>query len=75
MRLPAGHGGPEPIWSPDAVLMDTVACLQLDMEVMRAGYRCNQTPGGRTSPGHPRQVAFTSTKVLRFAGVTVSTGV
>ena len=24
VRLPAGHGGPEPIWSPDAALMDTV---------------------------------------------------
>ena len=30
------HGGPEPIWSPDAALMDTVACLQLDLDEMRA---------------------------------------
>ena len=70
MRLPAGHGGPESIWSPDAALMDTVAHLQLDVEEMRAGSRCHQTPGGRTSLGHPRQVAFTSTKVPRIAGVT-----
>ena len=50
--------------------MDTVALLQLDMEEKRAGFRCHRTPGGRTSPGHPRQVAFTSTNVPRFAGVT-----
>ena len=29
----------------------------------------HQTLGGRTLPGRPRQVAFTSTKVPRFAGV------
>ena len=69
-RLRAGHDGPEPIWSPDAALMDTVARLQLDMEEIGAGSRCHRTPGGRASPGHPRQVAFTSTKVPKFAGVT-----
>ena len=42
-RLPAAHGGPESIWSPDAALMDTVARLQLDMEEMRAGSRCHWT--------------------------------
>ena len=50
--------------------MDTVAHLQLDMEDMGAGSRCHRIPGGRTSLGHPRQVAFTSTNVPRFAGVT-----
>ena len=29
-RLQAGHGGPEPIWSPDSALMDMVARPQLD---------------------------------------------
>ena len=37
---------------------------------MRAGSIGHQTLGGRTSPGRPRQVDFTSTKVPRFAGVT-----
>ena len=52
--------------------MDTVARLQLDMEEMRAGSRCHRTPppGNWTVEGHQRQVAFTSTKVPRFAGIT-----
>ena len=50
--------------------MDTVARLQLDMEEMRAGSLCHRTLGGRASPVHPRQVAFTSTQVPKFAGVT-----
>ena len=65
-----GHGGPEPIWSPDAALMDTVACLQLDLDEMRAESWRLRTPGGRDSPSQPRQVTFTSTKVPKFAGVT-----
>ena len=68
-RLRAGHGGPEPIWSPDAVLMDMVAHLQLDMHEMRAEFWRFQTPGGRNSPGHPRQVTFTSPKFPRFVVV------
>ena len=68
-KLPAGHGGPELIWSPDAVLMDTVARLQRDIGEIRVVSRCPQTPGGRASSGHPRQVAFTSTNVPRFARV------
>ena len=55
---------------PFNTLMDTVARLQLDMKEMQAGSRCQQTPGGRTSPDHPRQVAFMSTNAPRFAGVT-----
>ena len=69
-RPPAGHGGP--VWSPDTALMDTVARLQLDMEELRAGSRSRRTPPPDiwTSQGPPRQVAFTSTNVPRFAGVT-----
>ena len=63
-RPQAGHGGPEPIWSPDAALIDTVARLQLDLDEMRA------EPGSRDSPSRPRQVTFTSTMVPKFAGVT-----
>ena len=70
-RLQAGrHGGPEPIWSPVAVLMDMVARLQLDLDEMRAESWRLRTPGGRDSPRHPRQVTFMSTKVPKFAGVT-----
>ena len=60
------------VWSPDAALMDTVARLQLDMEEMRAGSRCHRTPplGNWNAQGHQRQVAFTSTNVPRFTGVT-----
>ena len=68
-RPSAGHDG---LWCPDAALMDTVACLQLDMEELRAGSRSRRTPPPDiwNSQGPPRQVAFTSTKVPRFAGVT-----
>ena len=38
-RSQAGHGRPEPTWSPDAALMDTVARLQLDLDEMRAESR------------------------------------
>ena len=69
-RPQAGHGGPEPIWSPDAALMDTVARLQLDLDEMRAESRRRRSPGGRDSLSQPRQLTFTSTKVPKFAGVT-----
>ena len=69
-RLRTVHVGLEPIWSPDAALMDIMARLQLDLDEMRAGSRCHRTPGGRDSPSHPRQVTFMSTKVPKFAGVT-----
>ena len=65
IRLPAGNDGLDLIRSPDAALIDIVARLQLDMEEMKAGSIGHQTLGGRTSPGRPRQVAFTSTKVCR----------
>ena len=69
-RLPVGNDVSDPIRSPDATLIDTVARLQLDMEEMRSASMGNQTLGGRTSPGLLRQVAFTPTKVPKFAGVT-----
>ena len=68
--LPAGNDGLDLIRSPNAALIDTVARLQLDMEEIRSGLMGHQILGGRTSPGRPRQVAFTSTKVLRFARAT-----
>ena len=57
-------------WSPDAVLMDTVARSQWDLNDMRTESRYLRTPGVRDSLRQPRQVTFTSTKVPKFAGVT-----
>ena len=57
-RPQAGHGEPEPIWSPDAVLMDRVARLQLDLDEIRAESRRLRTQGGRDSPSQLRQVTF-----------------
>ena len=47
--------------------MDTVARLQLDMEELRAGSRSSWTPPPDIWTS---QVAFTSTKMPRFAVVT-----
>ena len=58
-------------WPPDAVLMDTVARLQRDLDDMRTESRYIRTPGVRNSLRQPRQVTFTSTKVPKFAGVTM----
>ena len=57
-------------WSPDAVLMDTVARLQRDLDDKRTESRYLRTSGVRDSLRQPRQVTFTSTKVPKFAGVT-----
>ena len=55
-------------WSPENVLVDTVAHLQLDLNDMRARYLW--TPGFRDTLPKPRQVPYTSTKVPRFEGTT-----
>ena len=57
-------------WSPDAVLTDTVARLQRDLDDMRTESRYLRTAGVQGSLRQPRQVTFTSTNVLKFAGVT-----
>ena len=57
-------------WSPKAVLTDTVARLQRDLDEMKAESRYLRTPGTRDPLRQPRQVTFTSTKVPKFAGVT-----
>ena len=49
--------------------MDTVAHLQLEVEALRFGH-LGQTLGGQTSPVRSEPVVFTSTKGLKFAGVT-----
>ena len=55
-------------WSPENVLIDTVARLQRDLADMRAESRFLRTPGVPTVVPTPRHVAFTSTKVPKFAG-------
>ena len=56
--------------APAAVLMDSVAHLQLEVAAMKAGTPDHQMIGGPTSPVRHKPVVFTSTKVPRFAGVT-----
>ena len=43
-------------WSPENVLVDTVACLQRDLDDMRAESRYLRTPGVRDNLQKPRQV-------------------
>ena len=69
-RVPAGQVESELFRSPGAILVDTVAHLQLDMEKLRADSLCHQTWGGQTSPRRSRQTTFTSTRVPKFTGVT-----
>ena len=69
-RLPGGSDGSDSTQTPEAVLMDTVAHLQLEVEAMKLGPPVHQTLGRPTSSVQSKQVVFTHTKVPRFAGVT-----
>ena len=57
-------------WSPENILIDTVARLQRDLVDIRAESRQLRTPGVPPVVPTPRQVAFTTTKVPRLAGTT-----
>ena len=57
-------------WSPENILTDTVAHLQRDLADMRVEFRYFRTPGVPPIVPTPLHVAFTSTKVPRFAGTT-----
>ena len=57
-------------WSPENILIDTVARLQQDLADIRAESRQLRTPGVPPVVPTPRQAAFTTTKVPRFAGTT-----
>ena len=57
-------------WSPDNVLVDTVARMQQDLADIRAENRLLRTPGVQPVVHTPRQVAFATTKVPRFGGMT-----
>ena len=62
--------GSDPTRAPKAELMDTVACLQLEVEALTFGPLGHSTLGGPTSPVRSKPVVFTSTKVPKLAGVT-----
>ena len=57
-------------WSPENILIDTVARLQQDLVDIRAESRQLRTPGVPPVVPTPRQAAFTTTKVPRFGGTT-----
>ena len=57
------------LWSPENVLIDTVARLQWDLADMKAESQFLRTPGVPTVVPTPRHVVFT-TKIPRFAGTT-----
>ena len=57
-------------WSPENILIDTVACLQQDLADIRAESRQLRTPGVPPVVPTPRQAAFMTTKVPRFGGTT-----
>ena len=48
-------------WSPENLLVDTVARLQGDLKDMRAESRYLRTPGVRDTLQKPRQVPYSST--------------
>ena len=57
-------------WSPENVLVDTVARMQQDLAHIRAENRLLRTPGVSPVVHTPRRAAFTTTKVPRFGGTT-----
>ena len=57
-------------WSPENILIDTVARLQRDLADIRAESRQCRTPGAPPVVPTPWQAAFTTTKVPQFAGTT-----
>ena len=57
-------------WSPENILIDTVARLQQDLMDIRAESRQIRTPGIPPVVPTPRQAAFTTTKVPQFGGTT-----
>ena len=55
-------------WSPENILVDTVARMQQDLADIRAESRQLRTPGVPPVVHTPRKVAFTTTKVPQFGG-------
>ena len=57
-------------WSPENVLVETVARMQQDLADIRAENRLLRTPGVQPVVHTPRQAAFTTIKAPRFGGTT-----
>ena len=57
-------------WSPENILVDTVARLQQDLADIRAESRQFRTPGVPPVVPIPRQATYTTTRVPRFGGTT-----
>ena len=57
-------------WSPENILVNTVARLQQDLPDIRAESRQLRTPGVPPVVHTPQQVAFMTPKVPRFGGTT-----
>ena len=58
------------VGSPEPDLMDTVAYLQLEVEALKFVQSAPQALAMKTLPVPPKPVAFTSTKVPKFSGMT-----
>ena len=58
-------------WSPENILVDTVARLQQDLADIRAESRQFRTSGVPPVVSTPRQASYTTTKVPRFGGSTI----
>ena len=61
--LPSGVKGYDPVRSPEAVLMNTVAHLQLEVEALKCEQLGQSTLTRQTSPVRSKPAVFTSTKV------------
>ena len=69
-RLPGRSVSSDPIRTPENVLIDTVAHLQMEVEAMNCGPPGHQTLDRPTSPIRMKPVVFTYTMMPKFAGVT-----
>ena len=68
--LPSRVKGYDPVRSPAAILMDTVAHLQLEVEALKCEQLGQLTLTRQISPVRSKLAVLTSTKVPKFSGVT-----
>ena len=68
-KLPGVSDDSDLTRGPEALLMDTMARLQLEVDAIKSRMPGHQTLGRLTSPVRSKPVMFTSTKVPRFAEV------
>ena len=68
--LPGETKGYDLVRSPEAVLMDTMVHLQLEVEALMCEQLGQLTLARQTLPFRSKPAVFTSTKVPKFSGVT-----